>query len=256
MKVLFFLLPIFFWQLLSAQDTGKTSGKPGENYVGDDSIQSGQYQLVQSLYDSLMSRSNEILNGREYEYYFYPQVSSPLIPARQHPTASIVINGKKHENIMLQYDTFKDLLVYFDPNNIINGSICPVSVNRNIIDEFKLEVSSDNLKFRYLEVPVEEDLKSGFYEIVYNDDYKFVIKHLSNRHIDEGRDKYAYNPIRYVVSKDGYFKIKGKRSLLKALPDNIKEVKKYIKSMKISVSKANKYEILSILKYYDSFQLP
>lgn len=256
MKILFFLLPIFFWQLLPAQETGKRIGKPGDNYLGDDSIQSGQYQAVQGLYDSLMRRSNELLNGREYEYYFYPQISSPLIPERQHPSASAVINGKKYENITLQYDTYKDLLIYFDPANFVNGLVSPVAINRYIVDEFYLEVSSDSLIFRYLELPEDENLESGFFEIVYEGESQFIIKHLSSKYIDEGRDKYEYNPIRYIVSKAGYFKIKGKRSLLKAFPDQIKEVKKFIKSSKISVRNANKYEIISILRFYDSSQLP
>ncbi|MCD6598946.1 MAG: hypothetical protein J7L04_14735 [Bacteroidales bacterium] len=256
MKILFLLFSIFFWQLLPGQEIGKTDGRTGGDDVRNDLVLSEQYQFVQALYDSLLNTSNEILNGREYEYYFYPQISSPLIPTRQQPSASIVINGKKYENITLQYDTYKDLLVYFDPANFVNGSICPVSVNSYIIDEFNIKVSSDNLKFRYLEVPEVENLKSGFYEIVYDGESQFIIKHLSNKFIDEGRDKYEYNTIRYVVNNAGYFKIKGKRSLLKALPDHSTEVKKYIKSLKISVRKANKYEILSILRYYDSYQLP
>ena len=256
MKILFLLISFFLWQLLPGQEAGKIDVRPGENDLRDDSILSEQCQSVQGLYDSLMSRSNEILNGREYEYYFYPQVSSPLIPAKQHPTASIVINGKKYENITLQYDTFKDLLVYFDPTNFEDGLICPVSLNKYIIDEFNLKVSSDNLRFRYFEIPKEENLKSGFYEIVYDGESQFIIKHSSNKYIDEGRDNYRYNPIWYFVIRDDYYMIKGKRSLLKALPDHVKDVKKHIKSLKISVRKASNYEILNILRYYDSIQLP
>ena len=186
MKILFPLFFLFFWQLLPGQEAGKIGGRPEGNYVGDDSVLSEQYHIVQAFYDSVLKISNEILNGREYEYYFYPQVSSPLIPAKQHPTASIVINGKKYENITLQYDTFKDLIVYFDPNKLVKGSICPVSVNRYVIDEFNLKVSSDSLRFRYLEVPEDEHLKSGFYEIVYEGEFQFVINHMSNRYNKDG----------------------------------------------------------------------
>jgi hypothetical protein len=219
-------------------------------------VYSESHHFVGDLYDSLVHKSNVILNGKEYGYYFYPWISSPLIPDNHQANASIVINGKKFDNILLKYDTYKDLLVYYDPTNLVNSVICPIIVNRHIFDEFSLVVSSGNLRFKFLKIPDNEILRSGYYEIVYDGESKFFIKHLSNKFIKEGRDKYDYKTIRYLMSDAGYFKIKGKRSLLKAFPGHSAEVKKYIKTSGISVRNASKNEILNILNFYDNYQIP
>ena len=119
--------------------------------------QQPEENYLQDLYQSALCQSDEILNGREYKYYFYPQISSPLIPEKPLPAASIIIQNKKYENIMLQYDTYKDMVVYYSPHNLKNNAICPVVINRNIIDEFTLSLSSGRVIIRILEFP--DDLK-------------------------------------------------------------------------------------------------
>ena len=260
MKILFLLFPIFFWQPLIAQNPDKTISMSftDGNLIGHDSVLVKQYNFIEDLHYNGMNRSNEILNGREYEFYFFRIISSPLIPQWQLPTASITIQGKKYENLMLQYDTYKDILVYFDPNNLINNSICPIAVNQYIIDEFNLKLQAENLLFKYLELPddLKGKLKSGFYEIVYDGGCQFIIKHKSELVIDEARETYQYRPERYVVNEGVYYKIKGKRSLLKVFGDKTVEMKKFIKSSKILVKRAEKDQISSLLKFYDSLLLP
>jgi len=260
MKILILLSPIFLWLPLAAQNQGNTvsSSVPNEYLIESDSILTKQYNYIQDMYYTVMNESNEILNGREYEFYFYPHISSPLIPQWQLPIASVVIHGKKYDNIMLQYDTYKDQVVYFDPNNLINNSICPIAINQYIIDEFNLKLQAENLMFKYLEFPddLKGKLRNGFYEIVYDGGCQFIIKHKSEMVIEEGRNIYHYRPERHVVNEGIYYKIKGKRSLLKAFGDKTVEMKKYIKSSKILVKRAEKDQISSLLKFYDSLLLP
>ncbi len=253
MKVLFLFSPFFFLQFLAAQSAGIINA---DGWLKDDSALSEQVRFIYGFYESRMKNSNEILNGREYEYYFYPQISSPLIPVGQQHNSSIVIKGKKFEGIMLKYDTYKDLVVYFDPSNLINSLICPVIINKYIIDEFDIELSNEKLKFVYLKIKGNEKLKSGFYEMVYEGKSKFIIKHSSNKFIREGRDNYDYKTIPYVVNSTGYYRIRGIRSLLKVFSDHVSEVRKFIKSSNISVRYANKNQISEILKFYDNYQLP
>ena len=231
---------------------------PEESLFMIDSLSAKQKHFIQDLYDNVMSQSNEILNGREYKYYFYPQVSNPLIPSNSVPTASIIIQDKKYENIMLLYDTYKDLVVYYDQNNLINNSICPIVINKHLIDEFSLQLPSDHLRFKYLEFPDDrkEKLRSGFYEIAYDGYCQLIIKHTSGIVINEGRETYIYNTERYVVNAGIYYRISGKKSLLRALTDKSNELKRYIRTSKIPVRSAEKDQIENILEYYNSLLLP
>lgn len=223
-----------------------------------DSMLLKQEKYINDLHHQFMNVSNEILNGKEYEFYFFPSISSPLMPLKQMPTASIVIHGNKYENIMLQYDTYKDLVVYFDPENLINSSICPIAINKYIIDEFNIVLSTGDLKFKYFEFPNDPKAKkrNGFYEVIYNGNSKYIVHHKSDLIVEEARDIYKYRPDKYVVNEGILYKFKGKRSLLKAFNDKSTELKKYIKSSKISVRKARKKQIGSILEYYDSLLMP
>lgn len=224
----------------------------------EDEILTKQYCSLQNIYYNSMNRSDEILNGREYKIYFYPQFSSPLIPEKPLPTASVIIKGKRYEKIVLQYDTYKDKLVYFGPDNMIDYKICPIAINQSIVDEFKLQLSTDNLIFRYLEFPEDQNgkLRSGFYEIVYDGGCQFIIKHRSRKTNNGVWDIYHYRPEQYVVNAGVYYRIKGKRSLLTALADKTTEVKRYIKSSTIQVKRAEKNQIENILEYYNSLLLP
>ena len=259
-KILFLLFPLIFRLPLSAQNTGEQASglsKSGTLY-GTDSIQEKQYKFIQDLYDSVLNvSSNVALNGREYLLYFSPHVSTPVIPVKRYPTSSIIIQGKTYRNLMLQYDTFKDQVIYYDPNNLENNAIIPVSVNRTIIDEFDLEYPGNRIKFKYLVIPdtLKGRINNGFYEIVYDKTSRFIIKHRSILVIKDGRNLYKYKPQRYIVNKGIYSRIKGKRSLIKALSDKSVEVKKFIKSSKISVKLAEKGEMVRILKFYDSLEL-
>ena len=210
------------------------------------------------LYQSALYQSDEMLNGREYKYYFYTQITTPLIPEDPLPSASIIILEKQYENIMLLYDTYKDMVVYYAPHNVENGTICPVVINRNIIDEFTLSLSSGRVRFSYLEFPYGQNgkLSSGFYEIVYDEDCQFLINHTSVLVLREGREIYSYKTERFIISAGNSYKIRGKKSLIDALSDRAPEVKNYIKRSKINVRKADKDQIKGIVSYYDSLKLP
>ncbi len=249
-----------FYQPISGQKPVNTisQANSGEASFNDDSMLVKQTRYIQELHHQFMNVSNEILNGKEYGFYFFPSISSPLMPSKQMPTASIVIHGNKYENIMLQYDTFKDLAVYFDPKNLINNSICPISINKYIIDEFNLKVEAEDLKFKYFEFPNDPKAKkrNGFYEVIYDGHSKYLIHHKSDLIVEGGRDIYKYRPVKYAINEGILYKFKGKRSLLKAFNDKSMELKKYIKTSKIKVRKARKKQIGSILEYYDSLLMP
>lgn len=159
---------------------------------------------------------------------------------------------------MILYDTYKDLVVYYDPNNLINNSICPIVIDKHLINEFTLQLPSDRLRFKYLEFPDDqkEKLRNGFYEIAYDGYCRYIIKHTSGIVIAEGRNTYKYNTQRYIVNTGIYYRISGRRSLLRALSDKSNELKKYIRTSKIPVRSAGKDQIKNILEYYNSLLLP
>jgi len=217
--------------------------------------QAGQSDL-QELYHNILHPSDVLLNGREYKYYFQPRVSSPLIPEDPLPSASVIIRGTEYQNVLLLYDTYKDLVVYYSPHTLFDGLINTVNVNSHIIEEFTLQLPSGRARFRYLEFPEGQEglLSSGFYEIVSEGASNFIIDHGAVKKIQDGIVAYQYTMGRYIFNSGAVYKITGKKSLLKALSDQASEVNDYLKRTKIQVRGADKEELKGVLDYYTALE--
>jgi hypothetical protein len=218
--------------------------------------QEPEQKALQDMYQELLHPSDLLLNGREYKYYFSPQFTTPLIPKDLSPSASVLIQKKLAQNVILLYDTYKDLVVYYDPNNLYNDKISTVIVNSHVIEEFTLQLPSGKARFKYLTFPEDRRgvLSSGFYELVSDGACKFVIDHSSVKNIKDGGVVYQYKTERYVIISGTVYRIKGKKSLLKALSDQLTEVNKYLKRTEIDVRTADNEQIKAVLDYYTSLK--
>jgi hypothetical protein len=213
-------------------------------------------KALQDQYQELVHPSDLLLNGREYKYYFSTQFSTPLIPKDLSPSASVLIHKQLVQNVILLYDTYKDLVVYYDPNNLYNDKISTVIVNSHIIEEFTLQLPSGKARFKYLTFPEDRGgaLNSGFYELISDEACKFIIDHSAVKSIKDGGVVYLYKTERYIINAGTVYRIKGKNSLLKALSDQHTEVHKYLKREKIQVGSADKEQIKAVLDYYTSLK--
>ena len=211
---------------------------------------------LQDLYQDNLHPSDALLNGREYKYYFHPLLSSPLIPEDPFPSASVVIRNQIYQNVILQYDTYKDMVVYYNLNNRHNNMIIPVIVNRHIVEEFTLRLPSGRAIFRYLVFPEDEKelLSSGFYEIVSEGECKYIIHHGSVKKVQEEGVVYLYKTEQYIITSGAVYRISGKRALLKALSDRAEEVNLYLKRSKIWVRRADKEQIKGVIDYYTALK--
>jgi len=214
--------------------------------------QQAEHSALQELYQDVLHPADPLLNGREYGYYFQPRVSTPLIPEEPYPPASVLIRQKLYSNVMLLYDTYKDLVVYYNPGNLSHNVPASIIVNRQIIEEFTLNLPSGQSRFRYFSFTedMEGMLNDGFYEIVSEGACKFIIKHSAVKKVQDGAVVYQYKPERYLISQGAVYRIRGKKSLLEALSDRAAEVKEYLKRTKIQVGTADKEQLKGVLDYY------
>jgi len=214
--------------------------------------QQAERDVLQDIYQDVLHPSDALLHGREYKVYFDPMHSKVLIPENPNPTASVLIRNKMYQNVILQYDTYKDLLVYQNLNIRINNLITPVIINRNIIEEFTLQLPSGPARFRYLSFPEDQEglLSSAFYEIVTEGVCQFIIDHSAFRKVEEGRVAYKYKTERYIINAGVITRIRGKKSLLKALTDEAAEVSAYLKRSNILVKRADKEQIKDVVDHY------
>lgn len=232
MKYLLFVLPMLFPLSLSAQSSNRN--------------------VMKEIYEDVLHPSDPLMNGREYKYYFNPRISSPLIPEDHAPTATVVIRSRRMEDVTLLYDTYKDLVVYYNPGDTYKHGIASLVVNNHLIEEFTLELSSGPARFRYFSFPEDQEggINNGFYELVHEGACMFIIDHKAIQKIQDGAVIYKYATERYILNAAAVFRIKGKRSLLKALSGKDEEISQYLKQANVRVKAANKEQIRKVVEYY------
>jgi hypothetical protein len=221
------------------------------------SLADRQISFIRNLYSEKIQVPKELINGKEYEPYFNRSKIKPLLFADKKRTASINTTTRRYNNITLHYDTYLDEVVYTDISRTVNFRFPQIALNKDMIEGFNLYFEDDSLIFKYLRLPevASMNLKEGFYEIVYEGNTRFLIKHESTVYEREGLNNYKYSPKNFISSGGVFYKINNRKSLLRLCTGKSREMKTFLHSSRIKMRKADKSEIISILKYYDSLIL-
>lgn len=221
------------------------------------SISDQQETDLKKLYSSKVEAPKEFLNGKEYESYYSRVKAKPLLFYEKKRSASIITKTRQYNNLTLQYDTYLDEVIYSDTSRTLNFRYPEIALNKDIVDEFYLYFETDILHFVNYREPKASllNLKEGFYELVYEGRSKFVIKHESKEYLREGRNNYKYYPGYYINTGEKFTTFKNRKTFLRLFGDKEEDVKRFVKTAEIKVGRADKFQIVSILKFYDSLTI-
>jgi hypothetical protein len=259
-KITFSLLLFTVTLSLHAQNGNllKVNSLKGIGDLSNRSLTDRQIEYIQRSYSERVEAPKEIINGKEYISYYTRSQSKPLLFVEKKRTASVFTRSRKYNNLILQYDTFLDEIVYTDTSRTVNYRFPEIALNKDIVQGFNLYFEDDSLQFRYLKSQdyLKKNLKEGFYEIAYEGKSSYIIKHTSSYYVREGRNEYKYTPENYMSIGDVYYRIKSRAALLKLFGNKSGEVKRYMHANRIRVRQAGKNEFVSIIKFYDSLLTP
>jgi len=251
-------LLLVFVEMLSAQNVPGAKISP-VNYSGNESMISlvnRQTEFLRESYSDKNEAPEELINGTEYESYYTRSKVKPLLFPEKTRTASAITKTRRYNNLSLQYDTFLDEVIYTDTSRTINFRFPQIALNKIIIDGFNLYFTDDSLIFRNFRRPVcsGRNLKEGFYEVAYEGESQYLIKHQSAFYEREGLVNYKYSPVNYVSTGDTFYTVTNKKSLLRLMGEKSKEVKKFLHATGVRVRQADKDQIITVLKFYDSLK--
>jgi hypothetical protein len=216
-----------------------------------------QTGYLNKFYYQNVDNVDELVNGKDYIPYYFRSKFKPLLYFDRVHQSSLTLAGRRYDNLMLEYDTFKDELIYWDSLKFIDNRVFKISLNNDPVDGFSFYFGPDSLSFRYfsIEKDMNFNLPEGYYEVAYEGESKFLIKHRSYLLVKEGLDEYIYSPADFIMVNKEYIKITNKRGFLKLFGEKSDAVKKFMRTNKVHIHKADKHEIATILKYYDSLIL-
>ncbi len=212
-----------------------------------------QKNHLYGLYYELVSVPNELINGKEYLPYFLYSKHNPMLFEGEVPKATLKINGREYRNTKLQYDTYLDDVIYTDTSRMVDNAYPQIALNKDIVEGFEVFFRGDSMIFRYLTFPGKE-IDDGFFEIAYNGDTRFIIRHKSSQYIYDAVKEYEYSPVRYILSGGKFHEIKNSSAFLELLGEKSGEVKAYMKESRIKFRTADKNDMIRVLSYYDSLK--
>ncbi len=115
-----------------------------------------------------------------------------------------------------------DELIIWEKGN--RGNMMQLVLNKYFVERFTLEHSGNYYHFRlHTEMnPIHDQLKEGFYEVVYDDELRMFVKHKKELSFDAtNTDPYSYQYEKqvYLILDGEFYVVDSRRDYLKAFQD-------------------------------------
>jgi len=218
-------------------------------------IEDSHNQVLDSIYTVRTGTEIAYINGHDYYPYHYRAKNKPLLFAGKDRKASINVSGRQYDNIILQYDTYTDEIIFSEMDNDFGDKVYQVSINKDIVSSFTFYFRDDTLNFKsFSEEDAGSGMPSGFYEVAYDGNSRYLVRHRSVVHERNGIDEYFYRPAGYVMTENGYHKITSDSRFIKLFGTGSAEMKSILDQRDLNMRKAGKRQIINVLKSYDSLQ--
>ena len=236
------LLPVFLSLILSTDSPALPGGKDTLVYVSHD------YAAIQ-LYHQFLLREKNLYNGREYIPYTTTLANAhPYFQSADFVKGSIFYDGVLYEEVPLQYDIIKNVLVIQDSYQkfkmqLINEKISWFTINNITFVRLSGDPSGKNT------------IEPGFYRILYNGSNSLLKK--ESKKIQEILElklikKVIEAPSFYIKKNDRYYIADSKTSVLEILKDKKTEIRQFIRQNNLNISDEPEKAFLSIIAYYDA----
>ena len=199
------------------------------------------------IYERVMEGSQHLYNGSEYVPYQPLNEEHPYFLTEEWITGSLKYDGEWFYDVPLLYDIDREVLV---ASYYYKG--IKMQLNNTRIDEFTIGAH------RFINVKTHLDSirpGKGFFELMYDGKTDVFVKRTKklNRRI-EGLGEFSEflesNPV-YLMTQGQLVKINAKRDVLKALSQNKKELKVFIRKNGLFVHDRESSTV-QVAQYFDS----
>jgi hypothetical protein len=239
----FILSGIILFFLFISSFSQSNENKPDRNKVFT------EIAGLTELYDSLFQHDLEIIDGKAHTAKYLSGIGHPFFLKQEPVPGQIYMNGQEYNHSFIRYDLLNDMLQIY---HFTKSGPQIIDLNKNKIEAFTIE-GHHFIHLTFSEIPEMSSLE-GFYEEKYKGITSYLVRHekvyLDN--ISGSRGGYEDHSYRYLSAPGGWFKITGRRSLLKAFEGNRDEIKEFIRKSHMTIKLATDEEIIRLLKFNES----
>lgn len=213
-----------------------------------------QKENLYKFYRKNIDPGFNLINGREYHPYYLSSTRKPIFLWGEKYSSAIVIKGVRYNDILLEYDSYMDEVLYFDSSRSFRNLPLRIAINKDIVDLFEFIQDNDTLRFKFFRNSNNFNLNDGFYEDVYDNKSIFLIKHYSNCTLNNGINDYPYHTISYINVGNGFVRFKSVRQLCRLMGYYSSDVRKYCRKQGFPAGSKDKKQIETVLLYYDDLK--
>jgi hypothetical protein len=204
-----------------------------------------------SLYHSYLTPETGLFRGDEYATYdFRLREGNPYFGEKRRRPGTIVYDSVLYKKVLLLYDEVKDLVILYDVSNLFKICLFPELIDRFTIEDHRFIRLKDSLN--------PNQPRNGFYEVLYQG--KITLLKKEKKTVQE--DLYSSTVAEYYIQgadtsyylkkNDVYYPVKNTKSLLHALKDRSRDVKRFIRSNGLSMHRDRENTLLKVSAWYDT----
>jgi hypothetical protein len=198
-------------------------------------------------YKDMTIISQNLYNGRLYYVYDARQEEHQFFESKKWSKGVIFYDGQQYDSIPMLYDIVRDevIIKHFNGDNLL---LQPAKVSYfKTLDHHYQRFTSG--------VDIEPDMKTGFYDLLYNGESKALVRRTKQRQekiIDKRIITLFPQKDFYFIRKDGHYHgVRSKKAVLALFPEHQKTLKRALRDQKIHFRKEREKAIAKIVALHD-----
>lgn len=207
-----------------------------------------------AIYPAALQQDNpdkkSLLNGRIWHNKYSNTLNDQFFLANSFLMGSVTFNGKRFNDLDLQYDIANDELI------LSIDSYPVIIMNKEMVDSFSLAYGTRT----YHMVNFGNDTSAairGYANVLYNGPSALYVKYAKIFYplgVDGRYNIFVQEQRAYLKKLAEIVPVKGKRQLFYLLEDKKKEIRLYLRSNRLKILKNDPGTFVPVLKYYDSIR--
>ena len=198
----------------------------------------------------LYSETKDIVNGTKWKFRKQYK-GNPFLAEDYWPYASLRYNGKEYSGFQINYDLQAEDFILLYPG--VEGKKYIV-LSKDKLESFTYTDTINHQEHLFVYTKIPGTKSKDLYETIYKGRSSFILRPICEI-VDDPSEAFPGEYSRsyeYYIQVDGTFKrIHSKKTLLKTLPRNMSEVKKYIRKNHLKINRLNPENIARVMQYFD-----
>jgi len=207
-------------------------------HAGSEAIQSGNQEIPEKQI---------LYNGRLWRNEYSQLKGDQFLFSQEYSPGKVTISDKLFDDIELRYDIYNDELITKTKQGIT------LQLNKEMVNAFTMEVNNKSYGFIKLN---EDSLNNerGYVNVLYSNNLGLVVKYKKEillLAVDKKFDAFFQYHRIYVMKSGKVYPIKKKNDVLKLFPENKQEIRDFIKSNKLAVTRKNPESFIPVIEFID-----